>query len=91
MKRSGYCHDGKRPMQLRQLADPAARRAALWLVLQVNWYIPSGPPRRALRLGDTPQDAFLDPAAILAEHGCRSHRVAASISQATLAWICRRY
>ncbi len=49
--------DGSPPIQLRHLADPAARRAALWLVLQVIWYIPSG-ERLALRLGDTPQDSF---------------------------------
>jgi hypothetical protein len=53
--------DGDPPMQLRHLADPAARRAALWLVLQVIWYIPAGPRRLALRLGDTPQDQFFGP------------------------------
>jgi len=50
--------DGDPPIQLRHLADPAARRAALWLVLQVIWYVPSGAGRLALRLGDTPQDSF---------------------------------
>lgn len=50
--------DGAPPIQLRHLADPAARRAALWLVLQVIWYIPSGVGRLELRLGDTPQDSF---------------------------------
>ncbi len=35
LKRTKYCHDGQQPMQIRHLADPAARRAALWLVLQV--------------------------------------------------------
>lgn len=50
--------EGIPPIQLRHLADPAARRAALWLVLQVIWYIPSGVGRLALRLGDTPQDSF---------------------------------
>lgn len=49
--------DGIAPIQLRHLADPAARRAALRLVLQVIWYIPSG-ERLALRSGDTPQDSF---------------------------------
>ena len=50
--------DGDSPIQLRHLADPASRRTALWLVLQVIWYIPSGVGRLALRLGDTPQDQF---------------------------------
>jgi hypothetical protein len=47
VKRSKYCHERHQPMQLRHLADPAARQAALWLVLQVIWYIPSGPTRLA--------------------------------------------
>jgi hypothetical protein len=80
-------------MQLRHLADPAARRAALWLVLQVIWYVPSGPARLALRLGVTPQDEFF---------GSRRHagwgmvgrtcaRLATTISIAALAWVHRRY
>jgi hypothetical protein len=80
-------------MQLRDLADPAARRAAPWLVLQVISYIPSGPPRLALRLGGyTPGRVFWIPAPFGLGMAARARqRVAASISQATLAWACRGY
>jgi hypothetical protein len=50
--------DAAARLQLRYVADPATRRAALWLVLQVIWYIPDPRPRLALRLGDTSQDQF---------------------------------
>jgi hypothetical protein len=48
--------DGR--LQLRHIAGPASRRAALWLVLEVVWYVPAPRPRIALRLGETPQDQF---------------------------------
>ncbi len=80
LKRSKYCHERHQPMQLRHLADPAARRAALWLVLQVIWYVPSGPPRLALRLGVTPQDEFF---------GSRRHAGWAWLTERALAWPAR--
>jgi len=58
LRRLRWRGDAEQPMQIRHLADPAARRAALWLVLQVIWYVPAEQPRLALRLGDTPQDCF---------------------------------
>ena len=48
--------DGR--LQLRHTAGPASRRAALWLVLEVVWYVPAPRPRLTLRLGETPQDQF---------------------------------
>lgn len=45
-------------MTLRWIADPAMRRAALWLVMQVIWLPPTPRPRHALRLGFTAQDEF---------------------------------
>jgi hypothetical protein len=80
LKRSKYCHESQEPMQLRHLADPAARRAALWLVLQVSWYIPSGPPPLALRLGVTPQDEFF---------GSRRHAGWAWLTERAAAWLAR--
>jgi hypothetical protein len=43
---------------LAQIADPATRRAALWLVMQVIRLTPTPRPTHALHLGHTAQDAF---------------------------------
>jgi hypothetical protein len=45
-------------LTLRQIADPAMRRAALWLVMQVIRLPPTPRPRHALRLGYSAQDEF---------------------------------
>jgi hypothetical protein len=46
-------------------------------VLQVIWYVPSGPPRLALRLGVTPQDEFF---------GSRRHAGWAWLTERALTW-----
>jgi TniQ len=48
--------DGR--LQLRHIASPGSRRAALWLALEVVWHVPAPRPRLTLRLGETPQDQF---------------------------------
>jgi hypothetical protein len=45
-------------LTLNRIADPAMRRAALWLVTQVIWLHPTPRPRHALRLGFSAQDEF---------------------------------
>jgi TniQ len=45
-------------LTLHQIADPAMRRAALWLVMQVIRLPPTPRPRHALRLGYSAQDEF---------------------------------
>jgi hypothetical protein len=41
-----------------KIADPATRRAALWLVMEVIRLAPTPRPKHPLRLGHTAQDAF---------------------------------
>jgi hypothetical protein len=56
----GYPHFGpdQRHASLAHIPDPATRRAALWLVMQVIRLAPTPRPTHALRLGYTAQDDF---------------------------------
>jgi hypothetical protein len=64
-------------MTLRWIADPAMRRAALWLAMQVIWLPPTPRPRHALRLGFTAQDEFF---------GNRQHDGWAWLTEQAQAW-----
>lgn len=54
-----FSHPAKCSLTFTQIADPAMRRAALWLVMEAIRYPPSPGPRHALRLGYSAQEAFL--------------------------------
>jgi hypothetical protein len=92
LKRTKYCHDRHQPTQLRHLADPAARRAALWLtpshLVRPVRTTPSCSPtwghaaRRILRI---------TAACLLGMVGRTCARLATTISIAALAWVHRRY
>jgi len=57
-RRNSFTRPLTQRMTLRWIADPAMRRAALWLAMQVIWLPPTPRPRHALRLGFTAQDEF---------------------------------
>jgi TniQ len=57
-RRFAHLRANQEHASLAQIADPATRRAALWLVMQVIRLAPTPRPTHALRLGYTAQDDF---------------------------------
>jgi hypothetical protein len=57
-RRLSYRRSDQAGARLSQIADPATRRAALWLVMQVIRLPPTPRPTHALHLGHTAQDDF---------------------------------
>ncbi|MDP9083838.1 MAG: hypothetical protein M3N50_08740 [Pseudomonadota bacterium] len=57
-RRSTFSRPITQRLTLHWIADPAMRRAALWLVMQVIWLPPTPRPCHALRLGVSAQDEF---------------------------------
>jgi hypothetical protein len=57
-RRNTFSRPVTQRLSLHRIADPAMRRAALWLVMQVIWLPRTPLPRHALRLGFSAQDAL---------------------------------
>jgi hypothetical protein len=83
--------DDGQPIQLRHMADPATRRATLWLVLQTHLVYTHRPaaPRTSTATCATSPVLWLQASFGLAVVDATSQRLAASISAASLAWFCR--